>query len=249
MPQYQQSIATSQDTTAHTLQQAYGCFQQLGWTVEYATTDRLVGYTKRTWKSYADHIIVDVENGLLTITSKLPESASFDLFKKNKKNVGRFLSSFEGIKASANDASLQAWQAEIENLQKQTEETIVQQAKDAAEIEAVMNLSTGSKTVTYTIMGINIAVFLLMLFNGVSIFQPAVADIAKWGGNFKPYTTGGDWWRLITAVFVHVGIIHIAMNMYALFYVGMYLEPMLGKLRYAIAYLCTGVLASIASIW
>jgi len=112
-----------------------------------------------------------------------------------------------------------------------------------------MNLSTGSKIVTYTIIAINVIVFLLMLINGVSIFEPTVGDIANWGGNFKPYTVGGEWWRLITAMFVHVGIIHIAFNMYALFYVGRYLEPMLGKWRYSVAYLCTGVFASIASIW
>jgi rhomboid protease GluP len=50
-------------------------------------------------------------------------------------------------------------------------------------------------------------------------------------------------------MFVHIGIIHIAFNMYALFYVGRYLEPMLGTWRYTVAYLCTGVFASIASIW
>jgi rhomboid protease GluP len=249
MPQYQQNLPASGYTTAQTLQLAYGCFQQLGWTVEYATENRLVGYTKKTWKSYVDHIAVEVENELLTVTSKLPDSASFDLFKKNKKNVNKFISCFETIKASANDASIQTWQTEIEALQKHTEEAIVQEQKDTAEIDAVMNLSKGSKIVTYTIVGINIVVFLLMLINGVSIFEPTVGDIAKWGGNFRPYTTGGDWWRLITAMFVHIGIIHIAFNMYALFYVGMYLEPMLGKWRYMVAYLCTGVFASIASIW
>jgi rhomboid protease GluP len=249
MPQYQQKLAASGYSTAQTLQFAYGCFQQLGWTVEYVTENRLIGYTKKTWKSYADHIVVDIDNELLTITSKLPESASFDLLGKNKRNVNKFISCFETIKASANDASSQIWQTEIEALQKHTEEAMVQQAKDAAEVDAVMNLSTGSRIVTYIIIGINAIVFLLMLFNGVSVFEPTVADIVKWGGNFRPYTTGGEWWRLLTSVFVHIGIIHIALNMYALYYVGMYLEPMLGKLRYTVAYLCTGVLASIASIW
>ena len=249
MPQYQQNIAASGYTTAQTLQLAYGCFQQLGWTAEFVTENRLIGYTKKTWNSYAGHITVDVENELLTVTSKLPESASFDLFKKNKKNVNKFISCFESVKASADDAAIQAWQTQLDALQKHTEKAMVQEQKDAAEIDAVMNLSKGSRTVTYTIVGINVLVFLLMLINGVSIFEPSVGDIAKWGGNFRPYTTGGDWWRLITAMFVHIGIIHIAFNMYALFYVGMYLEPMLGKWRYTIAYLCTGVFASMTSIW
>jgi rhomboid protease GluP len=128
---------------------------------------------------------------LLTVTSKLPESASFDLFKKNKKNVAKFLSCFETMKTSVTDASVPTWQTEIENLQKHTEEAIVKEAKEAAELDAVMNLSSGSKIVTYTIIGINVIVFLLMLINGVGLFEPTVADIAKWGGNFRPYTTGG----------------------------------------------------------
>lgn len=249
MPQHQQSITAPELTSHQLLQLAYGCFQQLGWTVEYATEGRLVGYTKKVWGSYTDHVVVDVEDASLTITSRLPESASFDPMKRNKKNVAKFLSSFEKLKPSANEAALQGFQAAIDRLRQHTEAAILEEAKETAELEAVMNLSTGSKTITYVIAGVNVLVFLLMLINGVSIFEPTVADVAKWGGNFRPYTTGGDWWRLISAMFVHVGIIHIAFNMYALFYVGMYLEPMLGKWRYASAYLCTGVLASIASIW
>jgi rhomboid protease GluP len=112
-----------------------------------------------------------------------------------------------------------------------------------------MKLSSGSKTVTYTIIGINVLIFAAMIMSGVHAFEPLVADIAKWGGNYKPYTLSGDWWRLIISTFVHIGIIHIAFNMYALYMVGIYLEPMLGKSRYIVAYLCTGVLASLASTW
>ncbi len=82
-----------------------------------------------------------------------------------------------------------------------------------------------------------------------SIFEPNGIDIIKWGANFAPLTLSGDWWRLLSCVFVHIGIIHIAFNMYALLSVGSYLEPMLGKTRYIIAYLCTGVFASLASLW
>lgn len=249
MPQHEQSLILTGYTSPQILQLAYGCFQQLNWTAEYAFENRLVGYTKKKWGSYYDHIIVDVEDGQLNVMSKLPETASWDLFKKNKKNVARFLSSFEAIRTSATDTTLHTWQTEIGQLQKSTSETVAQEVKEIAEAEEVMNLSTGSRTVTYAIMGINVLVFIAMVATGVHLFEPLVADIAKWGGNFKPYTTGGEWWRLITSTFVHIGIIHIAFNMYALYSAGIYLEPMLGKLRFTVAYVCTGILASIASIW
>jgi rhomboid protease GluP len=248
MPEYQQTIAVNQYTPAQSLQMAYGCFQQLGWTVEYAFANRLVGYTKKQFNSYADHILVDAEDDILTITSKLPESASWDILKKNKKNVSRFISCFENT-ASASDTQLQTWQSEIESLQQKTETALEQEQKEAAEVESVMNLSSGSRTITYSLIALNVLIFLLMVINGVGIFEPLVADLLKWGGNFKPYTTGGEWWRLITCMFVHIGIIHLAFNMYALFSVGVYLEPMLGKARYVIAYLCTGVFASLTSLW
>lgn len=249
MPQHVQSLSVPGYSIFQILQLSFGCFQQLGWTVEYAFENRLVGYTKKKWGSYYDHIIVDAEDGQLTVTSQLPETASWDLFKKNKKNVGKFLAAFQTVKASATESNIQTWQHEIENLKNTTSVAVEQEVKDMAEVEAVMNLSSGSRTVTYVIIGINVLMFTAMLISGVHIFEPLVADIAKWGGNFKPYTTGGEWWRLITAAFVHIGIIHIAFNMYALYSAGVYLEPMLGKLRFVIAYLCTGVIASITSIW
>lgn len=50
-------------------------------------------------------------------------------------------------------------------------------------------------------------------------------------------------------MFLHGGIMHILFNMYGLLFVGVFLEPLLGRIKYAIVYLVTGLLASIASIW
>jgi rhomboid protease GluP len=50
-------------------------------------------------------------------------------------------------------------------------------------------------------------------------------------------------------MFIHFGVIHLALNMYGLYMLGVFLEPMLGKAKFILAYLCTGVFASIASLW
>ncbi|MBI3521265.1 MAG: rhomboid family intramembrane serine protease [Bacteroidetes bacterium] len=55
--------------------------------------------------------------------------------------------------------------------------------------------------------------------------------------------------RLITNCFLHIGIIHLLMNMYALLYIGVLLEPLLGRTRFLSAYLLTGITASMASLW
>ncbi|KAF2081827.1 rhomboid family intramembrane serine protease [Flavobacterium sharifuzzamanii] len=80
-----------------------------------------------------------------------------------------------------------------------------------------------------------------MSFNG--------QDLLNWGGNFRPFTINGQWWRLLTNIFLHGGLIHLVSNMFGLLFIGLFIEPVLGKTKYLVVYLITGILASCASIW
>jgi rhomboid protease GluP len=91
-------------------------------------------------------------------------------------------------------------------------------------------------------------VFLAMVLFGVSPVQPKVDTLLSWGGIFRGAVVGGEWWRLITYMFLHSGIMHLLMNTYALLYIGMFLEPLLGKARFISAYLLTGICAGLTSI-
>ncbi len=88
-----------------------------------------------------------------------------------------------------------------------------------------------------------------MVISGVNIMLPDNESLLNWGANFRPMTLEGEWWRLITCCFLHIGIFHLLMNMYALLYIGVLLEPLLGRTRFISAYLLTGITASIASLW
>jgi membrane associated rhomboid family serine protease len=103
--------------------------------------------------------------------------------------------------------------------------------------------------ITPIIMELNILIFIIMAFSGLGFLSFNSADLLSWGANFKPYTTNGEWWRLITNTFLHGGLIHLLANMYGLLFVGIFLEPRLGKTKYALIYLTTGILASVASLW
>src|SRR5580700_10335616 len=83
---------------------------------------------------------------------------------------------------------------------------------------------SSSMLVTQAIFGINVAVFLAMTFSGVSPLEPTSAELVRWGANFGPYTIGGQWWRLLSNVFVHIGILHIALNMWCLWGLGQLAE-------------------------
>jgi rhomboid protease GluP len=108
--------------------------------------------------------------------------------------------------------------------------------------------STRRAWITPALVAVNAAVFLAMVATGVSIFRPSNADLVKWGADFGPLTIGGQWWRMLTNTFVHVGIVHIAMNMFGLWQVGFLVERLLGNGRFLGVYLLAGLCGSLASL-
>lgn len=102
--------------------------------------------------------------------------------------------------------------------------------------------------VTPVIVYLNALVFIFMVLAGISPINPAAQKLYDWGGNFRPSVIGGDWWRLITYIFLHGGFMHLLMNTFGLLYIGMYLEPLLGRFRFGAAYLLTGICAGLLSI-
>ena len=103
--------------------------------------------------------------------------------------------------------------------------------------------------VTPLLVYVNVLLFLLMVFSGVDAIDPSVDDLLAWGGNARLYTLDGQWWRLFSSVFEHAGFAHLLVNMTTLMTVGILAEPYLGKLRFLTAYLLTGLVASLASLW
>lgn len=103
--------------------------------------------------------------------------------------------------------------------------------------------------ITPIIIFLNTGIFLLMAFMGLGFIGFESIDLVHWGANFGPYVREGQWWRLLTSTFLHGGVLHLFMNMYGLFYIGGILEPILGKTKFLVAYLLSGIIASAASIW
>lgn len=89
--------------------------------------------------------------------------------------------------------------------------------------------------VTYTMLGLNIIIFLLMMVLPlVGIPQSTLINL---GGVFRPFVVGyGQWYRLLTAGFIHLNFQHLLFNMMALYFVGIELEQILGHGRFAFVY-------------
>ncbi|MBC7852541.1 MAG: rhomboid family intramembrane serine protease [Pirellulaceae bacterium] len=102
--------------------------------------------------------------------------------------------------------------------------------------------------VTPVLIGVNVIVFVLMTVFGVSPFSPAMADLLRWGADFGPLTLDGEWWRLLTSMFLHIGIIHIGLNMWVLYAAGPLVERMLGNSGFLLMYLVAGLCGGLASL-
>jgi membrane associated rhomboid family serine protease len=103
----------------------------------------------------------------------------------------------------------------------------------------VLRERTPSAPVTPALVGLNIFVFVLMLFGTGATGTPD--HLIAWGGSFGPRTTNGEWWRLVTTMFVHVSFLHLFADLAGLVAVGVVLERLVGPLAFAAVYVAAGV--------
>jgi membrane associated rhomboid family serine protease len=101
--------------------------------------------------------------------------------------------------------------------------------------------------ITISLVAINVLVYLAELAAGGTVNGQANGIYDK-GVLFGPYIAQGDWWRLVTAAFLHYGPIHLLMNMYGLYLAGSLLEHVIGRWRFLLLYLAAGVAGSAGAL-
>lgn len=219
-----------------------GALQQLQWPLRYSGPHGLVAHTKRSAWKWEQEIVLQLQDDSLIITSATIHGEMMDLKKRNQKNIEAFQQALVQVQQQHSSEELEHWGQIIQQKE-------AQQASAEEQLNQVMVNKPSAPWVSWTLLAINVGVFILMVTKGVNIFEPTAQEILNWGGNEGTSTLTGEWWRLFTAIFVHIGIIHLAANMVALFIVGPLLENLIGSWRFLLVYLCTGVLASVASLW
>jgi membrane associated rhomboid family serine protease/Flp pilus assembly protein TadD len=105
-----------------------------------------------------------------------------------------------------------------------------------------------SVSVTQVLLGANVMVFLAMVAASWPARDFTGALTIHFGANFGPLTLSGQWWRLVTYMFLHGGWFHIAMNMWCLWELGALCESLYGRWTYVAVYLLTGVAGGLASV-
>jgi rhomboid protease GluP len=110
------------------------------------------------------------------------------------------------------------------------------------------SLPSSTTWATVLIIAINVVVFVAMAATSGSIWAFDPNTLAAWGGNSGSLDLSGQWWRLLTYQFVHINILHIAINMWVLWSVGRLVEKLFGSFSLLFIYLASGTFAGLVSI-
>jgi membrane associated rhomboid family serine protease len=101
--------------------------------------------------------------------------------------------------------------------------------------------------VTTALIAINVGIYLITAVQGNGLNNPGGSLYLKWI-LYGPFVANGDWWRLVTAMFLHGFLLHIALNMFALYVIGRPVELYLGPIRFLLLYLVSGLAGSAGAL-
>jgi len=225
-------------------------FGSLKWYVEHLHPMRIVANTPWSAWSYGEVVTVEFDDVGFSATCKYDRWNPIAGKKRLRRNLDRLVEAFASVRGSLTS---EAMAADLEDLRE----------GGIMELDASTSHANESKWkdfflffvprkdfwATPLLIDISVLAYIFMVLSGVHFMEPPSADLVPWGANFKPATLGGEWWRVITCCFVHIGLIHLLVNMYALAVAGIHLEPLLGRWRVILLYFLTGVASSMVSLW
>ncbi|XXM73746.1 rhomboid family intramembrane serine protease [Lysinibacillus sphaericus] len=102
----------------------------------------------------------------------------------------------------------------------------------------------GKPFFTYLFIALQLIMFAILEMNGGS---QDPQTLIKYGAKYNPLIIEGEWWRLITPIFLHIGLLHLLMNTLALYYLGSAVERIYGRFRFVFIYMLSGITGSFAS--
>jgi rhomboid protease GluP len=251
-PKHSHNIPLNNITKEQFLIFAIESAKKLDWEIGYISDTGLIAYTGKgmfNWKSEFK-VVFEESHAVASSTSVGSEMVDWG---KNKKIVDKFEAAFEELKATMPEEELSHKYEEVKASLAPEEDDILRlpPATTTEQVKDFFSIFVPTKGffVTPILMDLNILIFILMVVSGVGVLEPTTESLINWGANLRPATLDGQLWRLISNCFIHIGILHLLMNMYALLYIGVLLEPILGRTRFISAYLLTGIIASLASLW
>jgi len=224
--------------------------RQMGWNIHLISPAGFIAHTGKNLFASRHEITLRIDDGLAQLKSQSLGSEIAD-GGRNKKNIEAFVTKLDEARLTHTPEQLTQLYEELQPQLAPPEQDILSNPPPAGKDRGVAGLFIPRQGyfITPLLIDINIVLFAIMVLSGANLLLPSNHILLQWGANFKPMTLDGQWWRLLTCCFLHIGILHLLMNMYALMYIGLLLEPYLGRLRFIVAYLLTGLASSLASLY
>lgn len=95
--------------------------------------------------------------------------------------------------------------------------------------------------VTTLLLASFIGLFIMQILTGVDANNPSTEALLKWGANALPFTMGDDPWRLVSSAFLHIGLMHLLFNGFAMYFFGQIAEPMFGSAKFLALFLLAAI--------
>ncbi|WP_298809366.1 rhomboid family intramembrane serine protease [uncultured Psychrobacter sp.] len=95
--------------------------------------------------------------------------------------------------------------------------------------------------VTTLLLASFIGLFIMQVLTGVDANNPSTEALLKWGANALPFTMGDDPWRLVSSAFLHIGLMHLLFNGFAMYFFGQIAEPMFGSAKFLALFLLAAI--------
>lgn len=106
---------------------------------------------------------------------------------------------------------------------------------------------TGKAIITYILIAVNLMIYALTAYLSGNIVDSDTNVLVFLGAKVNELISGGEYYRLVSCMFLHGGIVHVALNMYSLYALGPFVESLYGKVRYTIIYFLAGIVSSLFS--
>jgi rhomboid protease GluP len=124
-------------------------------------------------------------------------------------------------------------------------EARVEELRAATAFEARLQKMTPVTWALYLMVALNVGVWLANVLSGVSAFKPTSSELLRWGANSAASVVEDrQYWRLLTATFLHAGVLHIALNMLGLWEAGKQLNRLYGNFQFLLIYFASALVGS-----
>ena len=218
-PRYRQDISLGDLSPGEFAVLAFDAARAMNYRVVYLGVDGILAYANKETHGWNAELLLKLEQDSAVITSTSITNAFVD-WGKNRQLAAGFIAAIEQVKNQLNreEIALKFQQANEWGMLRYDGFLSRQPQVSNGIFGDFISLvrPVGTYFITPLLLDINVLLFMLMAFSGVNIMLPDNVSLLTWGANFRPLTMEGEWWRLLTNCFLHIGVIHLLMNMYAL---------------------------------